>query len=209
MGCDVAEYHRGALTSALHHSRHSQTREPSVKAAAGALGECSICAGMNRIGRSSFLTSRGRTGWKLCDSKSRSAPGNAAAQLLSIILVAVGGAAGAMLRFWLSGLVARHVGETFPWGTLLVNVSGAAIVGLLAGSLLEPGSAPASFPLWLALVTGVLGSYTTVSSFSLQTMNLMRAGEWRAAGWNVAISLTLCLGAAWAGYASGLLLTVG
>jgi CrcB protein len=124
-------------------------------------------------------------------------------QALSLILIALGGAVGAVLRFWLSGLVATRIGETFPWGTLAVNVSGAAAIGSLAGWLLAGGFVTLDSPLWLALVTGILGSYTTVSSFSLQTLALMRSGEWVQAGWNVAASLLLCLGAAAAGFMLG------
>jgi CrcB protein len=115
---------------------------------------------------------------------------------LSILLVAVGGAIGAVARFWLSGAVGQRVGETCPWGTLVVNVSGCFAIGMTAGLLHEFGGAPA---LWAALVVGVLGSYTTVSSFSLQTMNLMRGGEWRHATGNVVASLLLCLAAAGSG----------
>lgn len=121
-----------------------------------------------------------------------------------IILVALGGAFGACARFWLSGVVARRIGETFPWGTLAVNVSGAAIIGLLAARFVTPeGVAEPWRETWLLLVTGILGSYTTVSSFSLQTLALARAGEpWRAA-LNVMASLGLCLGAAFAGHQAG------
>lgn len=138
-------------------------------------------------------------------------PSSAAGGLLTdLILVALGGALGACARFWLSGLVARRVGETFPWGTLAVNVSGSFAIGLLAAGLLtvdgvgEPWRAT-----WLLLVAGVLGSYTTVSSFSLQTLALARAGEpWRAA-LNVILSLVLCLAAAFAGHQAGLRLFGG
>jgi CrcB protein len=125
------------------------------------------------------------------------------AHLLAVVLIAVGGALGAVARFWMSGFVARRVGETFPWGTLAVNVSGAAIIGIVAGRLLDSGLLTLDSPLWLGMVTGILGSFTTVSSFSLQTMALMRSGEWARAGWNVAASLTLCLGAAAGGFALG------
>jgi CrcB protein len=126
-------------------------------------------------------------------------------RMIELLLVAAGGGIGACGRFWLSGLVARRVGETFPWGTLVVNVTGALTIGLLAARLLTAdGVAEPWREAWIGLVVGVLGSYTTVSSFSLQTLALARAGEgWRAA-LNVLASLGLCLGAALAGHQMGL-----
>ena len=124
--------------------------------------------------------------------------------LLSVLTVAVGGALGAVARFWLSGTIGRRIGETFPWGTLIVNVSGAVAIGALAAALpttAGPGRGPSL--LWLGSVTGFLGGYTTVSSFSLQTMNLARGGESMAAAWNVATSVLLSLAAAAAGFAAG------
>jgi CrcB protein len=122
--------------------------------------------------------------------------------LLSIAIVAVGGASGAVARFWLSGAIGRWIGETFPWGTLVVNVSGAALVGALAAIFPAPSAGALPPLMWLASVTGFLGGYTTVSSFSLQTLNLMRGGEWSAAASNVIASLLLSLGAAAAGFAA-------
>jgi CrcB protein len=130
--------------------------------------------------------------------------------MMEIILVALGGSLGASARFWLSGFVARRVGETFPWGTLVVNVSGAVVIGLLAARFLTPeGIADPWRETWLLLVTGVLGSYTTVSSFSLQTLALARAGESGRAVLNVMASLGLCLSAAFAGHQAGLRLFGG
>jgi fluoride exporter len=123
------------------------------------------------------------------------------ASLLTLVLVALGGAIGGVGRFWISGLVARRFGETFPLGTMTVNVSGAASIGVLAGLLLTRDQfVPTHFPIWAALVIGILGSYTTVSSFSLQTLALLRAGEMPRAAMNVLGSLFLCLSAAAAGF---------
>ena len=120
---------------------------------------------------------------------------------LFILLALLGGGLGGVGRFWLSGVVARRLGEAFPWATLTVNASGAALVGVLAALLLEPGGHTATMPpLWAGLVIGVLGSYTTVSSFSLQTLALARGGEPIRAALNVVASLVLCLGAAALGY---------
>ena len=117
---------------------------------------------------------------------------------LAIALVAAGSAVGGMARFFVSGAVARAVGEIFPWGTMVVNVTGAFSVGFLA--MLARSHAPFADPeLWLLAVTGFLGSYTTVSSFSLQTLAFLRAGDRRRAVVNVVLSLGLCLSAVAAG----------
>jgi CrcB protein len=122
---------------------------------------------------------------------------------LQLLAVAVGGAVGGGARFWVSGVVARRFGETFPWGTLVVNVSGATVIGVLAAFLLAPGNhAVGNAHAWAGLVTGILGSYTTVSSFSLQTLALLRAGEAGRALGNVIASVSLCLLAATSGYAA-------
>ncbi|MDP3895054.1 MAG: CrcB family protein [Mesorhizobium sp.] len=128
----------------------------------------------------------------------------------NIVLVALGGALGGMGRLWVSGRVERIAGESFPWGILVVNVSGAACIGVVGGLLLSRDTHSAgAFQLWAVLVIGLLGSYTTVSSFSLQTLALLRAGDFPRAALNVVASLVLCLSAAAAGYAAALTLTPG
>jgi len=109
------------------------------------------------------------------------------------LAVALGGAAGGALRYALSGLVARQIGETFPWGTLFVNVSGCFAIGAMA-PLLPEGSL-----LRAAILTGLLGGYTTVSSFSLQTITLIREGQWAAALGNCVLSVVLTFAAAGGG----------
>ena len=116
---------------------------------------------------------------------------------LHVLAVAIAGALGGVLRFWVSGVVARRFGERFPWGTLVVNVSGAALIGAIAGLVLAPGSHSIGQPtVWAVLVVGILGSYTTVSSFSLQTLALLRSDERGRAAANVAASVSLCPAAA-------------
>ena len=111
--------------------------------------------------------------------------------------VAGAGAVGGVCRFWISSLLARRFGERFPWGTLAVNVSGAALIGIVAGVVLGAGALPEGDRLlWALLVVGFLGSYTTVSSFSLQTLGLARAGETARAAIYVVATLFLCLTAA-------------
>lgn len=120
-----------------------------------------------------------------------------------IIWVSLGSVFGGMARFWLSGFVARRVGETFPWGTMVINVSGAFVIGLLAASAASHGVLAAVRP-WQFAVIGFLGCYTTVSSFSLQTLALARDGETARAAWNLVLSVSLCLTAVTAGFAAGL-----
>ncbi|MFQ5346770.1 MAG: fluoride efflux transporter CrcB [Rhodothalassiaceae bacterium] len=108
--------------------------------------------------------------------------------------VMLGSALGGSARFLVSGLVARRIGETFPWGTVVVNVTGSLLIGIAAGIGLAGGGPASSFA-----VTGFLGSYTTVSSFSLQTLALAREGAWLRALANIVLSLALCLLAAAAG----------
>ncbi len=122
---------------------------------------------------------------------------------LHYLLVAGGGALGSVARYWLSGVVGRRFGETFPWGTLLVNVSGCLAIGFFAAFTATEGRALIR-PEWrLAVMTGICGGYTTFSSFSLQTMNLGMEGDWLRAGANVAGSVIFCLVAVWLGYICG------
>jgi CrcB protein len=121
--------------------------------------------------------------------------------LHGLIWVTVGSAFGGMARFFLSGVVGRRVGETFPWGTIAVNVTGSFAIGAIAAAVpIAPLVRSPAF--WQLAVVGFLGSYTTVSSFSLQTLALARDGDYRRAGGNVVLSVALCLGAASLGYAA-------
>jgi len=117
--------------------------------------------------------------------------------LISVIL---GSALGGMARYFISGFVARRVGETFPWGTLIINVSGAFLIGIF-GALAEDNTSLLAIPdAWLFAVTGFLGCYTTVSSFSLQTLSLARNSEGGPAASYVVASVALCLTAAALGF---------
>ena len=125
--------------------------------------------------------------------------------MLAYLWVAIGGALGSMARFGIGGLVSDKFGETFPWGTLVVNVTGSFVIGFL-GALTAPEGkmTPQSrtFATQL-LITGVCGGYTTFSSFSLQTLNLIRDREWFYAGGNMLLSVILCMIAVWLGYLLG------
>lgn len=113
------------------------------------------------------------------------------------VWVMLGSAVGGGARYFLSGLVANHFGGTFPWGTLIVNVTGSFIIGFFATLTGPEGRI---FVRTEARQFVLTGRYTTFSSFSLQTLNLMRDGETAQAGANIAMSLLFCLLAAWAGH---------
>jgi CrcB protein len=117
-----------------------------------------------------------------------------------LVSVALGSVLGAMARYFISGFVARRVGETFPWGTLIINVSGAFAIGVFGGLAVNDKSLFAVSDPWLFAVTGFLGAYTTVSSFSLQTLTLARDGERGRAVSYVVISVVLCLTAVALGF---------
>jgi len=118
---------------------------------------------------------------------------------VTFIWVAIGGALGTAARYWISGLVAQSIGETFPWGTLIINVTGSFVIGFFAAltgpdGRLFVGSTTRQF-----VMTGICGGYTTFSSFSLQTLNLANNGEWLRSGTYIIASVALCLIAVWVG----------
>ena len=115
--------------------------------------------------------------------------------------IAAGSAAGGVSRFWLSGVVARLIGETFPWGTLVVNVTGSFVIGFIAALTAPDGRFFVGSTTRLALMAGFCGGYTTFSSFSIQTLNLLNDGQYLYAGANAGLSVVLCLVAVWAGAA--------
>ena len=120
--------------------------------------------------------------------------------MLNYILIAVGSALGGIARYWASGVIANRFGQVFPWGTLIVNVSGSFAIGFFASFTAPEGR-------WFVgpnarnfFMMGVCGGYTTFSSFSLQTLNLARDEEWFYAGANAALSVVLCLLSVWLGH---------
>ncbi|MBR0774675.1 fluoride efflux transporter CrcB [Bradyrhizobium diazoefficiens] len=120
--------------------------------------------------------------------------------LSGVIAIVIGSVLGGTARYFVSGVIARRLGETFPWGTMTINVTGAFLIGIFGALATHPGSVFASPDPWLFAVTGFLGCYTTVSSFSLQTLTLARSGEPLAALGNVAFSVGLCLAAVSCGF---------
>lgn len=120
--------------------------------------------------------------------------------MMNYLWIGLGGALGSAGRFWVSGWVARHWGEAFPWGTLLVNVSGSLAIGLFA-SLTDAGGrllvSPAARQFFMI---GICGGYTTFSAFSLQTLKLVQERQWLHVGANIVGSVLLCLVAVWLGH---------
>lgn len=119
--------------------------------------------------------------------------------ILAVFWVALGGAMGGMGRLAVGDLIGRFLGTRFPWGTLVVNLSGALAIGLVAGSLglPDPGG---DEPLWQFAAIGLLGGYTTVSSFSLQTLTLWQQGRRVMAVTNVSVTLVvgfMAMGLGW------------
>jgi fluoride exporter len=119
---------------------------------------------------------------------------------MNYILVAIGSALGGMARYWCSDAAARLFGEWFPWGTLIVNVTGSFIIGIFAALSATESRFLIPPEARIFVMTGLCGGYTTFSSFSLQTFALWRDGEWLWAGANCLLSLVLCLFAVWLGY---------
>ncbi len=120
--------------------------------------------------------------------------------LTNYIWVAIGGALGSVGRFWASGLIANKFGQTFPFGTLVVNVTGSFVIGFFARLTDSEGRYLVSPGFRTFFMIGVCGGYTTFSSFSLQTLTLAQGGEWLYAGANSVASLVLCLVAVWLGH---------
>ncbi|MDM7995161.1 MAG: fluoride efflux transporter CrcB [Acidobacteriota bacterium] len=119
--------------------------------------------------------------------------------MLNYLLIALGSAIGGVARYWASGVIETRIGQTFPWGTLFVNVTGSFVIGFLA-SIAAPESRFFLSPYARNfLMIGLCGGYTTFSSFSVQTLNLARDKEWLYAGSNAVFSLVLCLISVWLG----------
>ncbi len=128
--------------------------------------------------------------------------------MVSYLWIAIGGALGSVGRYWLNGIVSTRF-ETFPMGTLVINVVGSFIIGIFAALTMPEGrmsSEGRAFATQFVMI-GICGGFTTFSSFSLQTLNLLREREWLYAGGNVLLSVIVCLVATWLGYLLGSALT--
>jgi CrcB protein len=118
-----------------------------------------------------------------------------------ILFIAAGGATGALLRYWMSQSIHSFMGRGFPYGTLSVNLLGSLLMGLLYVFLIERMDVN---PEWRAgLIIGLLGAFTTFSTFSIETLNLMEAGEQLKAGLNILFSVTFCIAGCWLGMIIG------
>jgi len=107
--------------------------------------------------------------------------------------VALGSALGGVARYWMSLVAVRLVGETFPWGTLVINILGSFVIGYFGTLTMPDGPRPASMEMRLFVMVGICGGFTTFSSFSLQTLELLRGGESLRALAYVAASVLLCV----------------
>jgi CrcB protein len=129
--------------------------------------------------------------------------------MLNTLIVAIGGAIGSVARFWVGGFIAeRAMDRVFPWNTLVVNISGSFIIGILGALTLAEGKVSSTWRPFIVnfLMVGFCGGYTTFSSFSLQTLNLLRDGEWLFATMNILSSVVACMLGVWLGYIVGQLL---
>jgi len=119
---------------------------------------------------------------------------------MSAMAIAAGGAMGALMRFWVSSGLYSLLGRDFPYGTLVVNTLGCALMGLLYVIVLERFANAQ----WQAvLMIGFLGAFTTFSTFSLETLHLINAGEQTKALLNIVLSIAFCLCATWMGMLLG------
>lgn len=118
-----------------------------------------------------------------------------------LALIALGGAIGSVLRYVVSVAAARWVGPEFPYGTLIVNLTGAFLIGLVQQIATDAAALPENARLFLA--TGILGGLTTYSAFSYETVRLVEANAWPQAGVNVIVTTSLCLLLCFLGIAVG------
>jgi len=121
-------------------------------------------------------------------------------EIVKYAWVSFGGALGTAARYWCSGFVAELFGETFPWGVLLINISGSLAIGFFATLTGPDGRMFVGTEMRQFVMVGLCGGFTTFSSFSLQTLNLFRDGETGLGLANVGLSVALCLVAVWIGH---------
>jgi CrcB protein len=119
------------------------------------------------------------------------------------VAVAVGGAIGSMGRFWLAGAMTALTGPRFPWGTLLINVLGSFVIGLVGGLTLTPARVGMHPDIRIFLMTGICGGFTTFSAFSLQTLELLQTGDVVPAFGYAIGSVLLCVIATYCGWLLG------
>ncbi len=125
--------------------------------------------------------------------------------MLRILYIAIGGAIGALLRYFVSGVAYKIMGATFPYGTLTVNLLGSFFIGFLFEALEESLISP---DVRMMIFIGILGAFTTFSSFSLETVNLIRDSEFALALWNILLNNILGIGLAFLGVLTAKILIV-
>jgi len=113
------------------------------------------------------------------------------------VAVTLGSALGGLARYLMTNAIPS---EDFPWGTVMVNITGSFIIGFVAALTAVEGRVPASAEIRVFVMAGLCGGFTTFSAFSLQTLDLVREDQWLAAGGNVVASVVLCLIAVWLGH---------
>lgn len=126
---------------------------------------------------------------------------------MRFLLICLGGAVGTAARYGVGGLAVRWWGGEFPYGTLIVNVTGSFLIGLVQQVGLSTLAIPETAR--LVLTIGVMGGFTTYSSFSYETLRLVEEGSWVQAGANVVLTTALCLGVCALGLALGRILVAG
>jgi len=120
--------------------------------------------------------------------------------VITYLWIAIGSALGGMSRYACSRYIAVWFGETFPWGTIFVNVLGSFIIGFFATLTGPDGRAMVAPDMRMFVMVGFCGGYTTFSSFSIQTLDLIRNRDFLEAGGNILLSVILCMIAVWLGY---------
>ncbi len=121
--------------------------------------------------------------------------------MIQTLAIAGGGAIGALLRYWLANAVYALTGRGFPYGTLVVNVLGCLLMGMLMVLFVERLSLAAEWR--AAVLVGLLGAFTTFSTFSMETIALLEQGRWTAAAANTVASVVACIAATWLGVTLG------
>jgi CrcB protein len=122
--------------------------------------------------------------------------------LITCLLIMLGGAIGTLIRYLISVLTSAAPHE-LPWSTIAINISGSFFIGFFGTLTLSTGRFPVSENVRLLVMVGICGGFTTFSSFSLQTLNLARDGQWGLAALNVFLSVALCLLGVWLGFIAG------
>ena len=126
--------------------------------------------------------------------------------MITYVWIAIGSALGGMARHWCTMVATALFGAAFPWGTLFINILGSFVIGFFFAITGPDGRLDVSLDTRLFVMTGICGGYTTFSTFSLETSNLMRDGDWARALANAGLSVVLCLVAIWVGHAGAVVL---